>query len=273
VRVGAVSDVQLEAELFGAAPSGSGDTDGKPRDGKFKLADGGTLFLDDIGDLPPPLQAKLLRVLKDQEFEPAGSTDTVKVDVRVIAATGIDLGQLVALGRFRSDLYYRLGVLAIRLPPLRERLSDLNELTHTLLEQVAARSGSPAREIDPSAISLLASYNWPGNVRELRDVLERACASTTSACLSRLDIGAALPPRNRPPTRARGVPSYADAIAGFERTLIQSALAAAGGKVPAAAKLLGLSRATLYNRIARLGMGPAADPRRSSGIDRKAKSS
>jgi transcriptional regulator with PAS, ATPase and Fis domain len=250
----AVPDALLQAEFFGVAPGAFTGADRRARDGKFKLADGGTLFLDEIGDLPLPLQSKLLRVLQDQEIEPLGSNRVIKVDLRVIAATSVDLEQLVADGRFRSDLYYRLSVLPIRLPPLRERLADLNELAQYLLEELAARSGSAVRDIDAAAISLLASYNWPGNVRELRNVLERAGALTDNVCLTAHDISAVLPPRHRGASSVRGVPSYADAMAGFERTLIQSALVTAGGKVPVAAKLLGLSRATVYNKMAQLGL-------------------
>ncbi|HEX4585592.1 MAG TPA: sigma 54-interacting transcriptional regulator [Burkholderiaceae bacterium] len=254
INMPAVPDALLEAEFFGVAPGAFTGAERKARDGKFKLADGGTLFLDEIGDLPLPLQSKLLRVLQDQEIEPLGSNRVFKVDLRVIAATSVDLDELVAQGRFRSDLYYRLSVLPIRLPPLRERLADLNELAQYLLEELSARCGAQVRDIDGAAISLLASYNWPGNVRELRNVLERATALTDNACLTTHDIAAVLPPRHRMPSGTRGVPSYADAMAGFERTLIQSALAAAGGKVPAAAKLLGLSRATVYNKMGQLGL-------------------
>jgi transcriptional regulator with PAS, ATPase and Fis domain len=272
VNMPAVPDALLEAEFFGVAPGAYTGADRKARDGKFKLADGGTLFLDEIGDLPLALQSKLLRVLHDQEIEPLGSNRVIKVDLRVIAATSVDLDQRVAQGLFRSDLYYRLSVLPIRLPPLRERLVDLNELAQYLLEELSARSGSPPREIDAAAISLMASYNWPGNVRELRNVLERAGALTDSICLTTHDIGAVLPPRHRTPSGSRGVPSYADSMAGFERTLIQSALAAAGGKVPVAAKLLGLSRATVYNKMGQLGLvsgtpdvrpGPQTTPKAS----------
>jgi len=254
VNVGGLAEGVFESELFGHT-KGAFTGANADRVGRFELADGGTLFLDEIGDLPLPLQAKLLRVLQDQEIEPLGSNRVIKVDLRVIAATSVDLEQLVAQGRFRSDLYYRLSVLPIRLPPLRDRLADLNELAQHLLEELAARSGPPVREIEGSAVALLANYDWPGNVRELRNVLERASALTDNACLTALDIGAVLPARRvQPGAAARGVPSYADAIAGFERTLIQSALSAADGKVPAAAKLLGLSRATVYSKMSQLGL-------------------
>src|SRR5207253_7986873 len=242
INMPAVPDALLEAEFFGVAPGAFTGADRRARDGKFKLADGGTLFLDEIGDLPLPLQSKLLRVLQDQEIEPLGSNRVIKVDLRVIAATSVDLEQLGADGRFRSDLYYRLSVLPIRLPPLRERLADLNELAQYLLEELATRSGSPVRDIDAAAISLLASYNWPGNVRELRNVLERAGALTDNLCLTAHDISAVLPPRHRGAAGVRGVPSYADAMAGFERTLIQASLDTASGKRPVAAKLGRLAR-------------------------------
>ncbi len=265
VNMSAMPDALLEAEFFGVAPGAFTGAERKPRDGKFQLADGGTLFLDEIGDLPLALQAKLLRVLQDHEIESLGSNRVIKVDLRVIAATSVDLEKLVAQGRFRSDLYYRLSVLPIRLPPLRERLADLNELSLYLLEELAARSGSPVREIDASAIALLANYDWPGNVRELRNVLERASALTDNACLTVHDIGAVVPARHgQSGGAARGIPSYADAIAGFERTLIQSALSAVDGKVPAAAKLLGLSRATVYSKMSQLGLASRSPDTRPS---------
>lgn len=256
VNMAAVPDALLESEFFGVAPGAFTGADRKARDGKFKLADGGTLFLDEIGDMPLPVQGKLLRVLQEQEIELLGSNKVIKVDVRVIAATSVDLALLVNQGRFRSDLYYRLNVLPIKLPPLRERLSDMDALCDALLQQIFERSGMPRREISATASALLASYQWPGNIRELRNVLERACILSDNFELSADDFATILPTPARGESR-NGTPAaircYAESLAEFDRSTIKAALNAAGGNVPAAAKLLGLSRATLYKRIATLG--------------------
>ena len=176
VNVAAIPETLLEAEFFGVAPGAYTGADRRGRDGKFKLADGGTLFLDEIGDMPPALQAKLLRVLQEREFEPLGSNAMSRVDVRVIAASSVDLATLMADGRFRADLYYRLNVLPIRLPTLRERPEDLEALCEHLLEQIALEHEMLPKEIDRDVLEALATLPWPGNVRELRNVLERACS-------------------------------------------------------------------------------------------------
>ena len=164
----------LEAEFFGVAPGAFTGADRKGRDGKFKLADGGTLFLDEIGDMPPALQPKLLRALQEGEIEPLGSNKVVPFDARVIAATSRDLAALVREGRFREDLYYRLNVLPIRVPPLRERRADIPTLVEVLGEDMALRNGTPPPELAPDAMALLSAQAWRGNIRELRNVLEQA---------------------------------------------------------------------------------------------------
>jgi len=255
VNLAAVPETLLESEFFGVAPGAYTGADRKGRDGKFRLADGGTLFLDEIGDMPLGLQAKLLRALQEQEFEPLGSNKVVKVDVRVIAATSRDLRRLVAEGQFREDLFYRLNVLPIRLPALRERLGDLEALAETLLESIAMRTGMPQRELEPSALTALASHQWPGNVRELRNVLEQAAMLTDNLRLGELDFTAILPApaaaalRGEPARSLRPLPQL---IAEIERNSIESALAATGGNKASAAKLLGISRATLYERLSAL---------------------
>src|SRR5512134_3767439 len=193
VNLAAVPETLMEAEFFGVAPGAYTGADRKSRDGKFKLADKGTLFLDEAGDMPLALQAKLLRALQEQEIEPLGSNKVIKVDVRVIAATSRDLKALVAEGRFREDLYYRLSVLPVRLPPLRDRLSDLEALAESLLESIAARTGLPQRELDPSALALLGAQRWPGNIRELRNALEQAAMLTDHARLTAADFAQVLP--------------------------------------------------------------------------------
>jgi transcriptional regulator with PAS, ATPase and Fis domain len=244
VNMAAVPETLLEAEFFGAAPGAYTGADRKGREGKFKLADGGTLFLDEVGDMPLHLQAKLLRALQDQEIEPLGSDRVIRVDVRVIAATSVDLKKLCEQGRFRQDLYYRLNVLPLALPPLRERLSDLESLCEAMLEAIAERSGAPARTLTPPALERLAAYSWPGNVRELRNVLEQATILSDNRHLGPEDFAAILPP-----AEPAAAPKLTQLVETQEREAIRRALKASAGRVAAAAKLLGVSRATLYKKI------------------------
>ncbi len=266
VNIAAVPEALLEAEFFGVAPGAFTGADRKGREGKFKLADGGTLFLDEIGDMPLALQSKLLRVLQEQEVEAVGSNRLERIDVRVIAATGRDLAAMVADGRFRADLYYRLNVLPIKLPPLRDRLDDIEALVEALIDDIARRSGLPGRSLAHDAIDLLAAQAWPGNIRELRNTLEQAVLMTDD-----LVLGAAHFERWRPVART-GEPGDAaaeskadsasnashttfaplpDQVAAVERAAIAAALKATAGNRAAAAKLLKMSRAALYDRLAR----------------------
>jgi transcriptional regulator with PAS, ATPase and Fis domain len=254
VNLAAVPETLMEAEFFGAAPGAYTGADRKGRDGKFKVADKGTLFLDEAGDMPLSLQAKLLRALQEQEIEPLGSNKVIKVDVRVIAATSRDLKAMVADGRFREDLYYRLNVLPVRLPPLRDRLSDLEALAEHLLESIAARTGMPQRELTPSALAALAAHRWPGNIRELRNALEQAAMLTDHPRLVAEDFAQVLPgpaamADAAKATKAGQLRPLPQLIAELERTSIQSALAATGGNKVSAARLLGISRATLYGKL------------------------
>ncbi|MCX8004373.1 MAG: sigma 54-interacting transcriptional regulator [Burkholderiaceae bacterium] len=251
VNVAAVPETLLEAEFFGVAPGAYTGAQRSAREGKFKLADGGTLFLDEIGDMPLAAQAKLLRALQEQEIEPLGSNRVQRVDVRVIAATSCDLAQRVEAGRFRADLFYRLNVLPVRVPPLRERLQDLEALAEALLADIAARSGMPQRDLAPDALPVLAAHAWPGNVRELRNVLEQAAMLTDAPHLTAADLARILTPAraepSAPPSAAQPLPQK---IAQLEREAIRAALAATGGNKASAAKLLGISRATLYEKLA-----------------------
>jgi transcriptional regulator with PAS, ATPase and Fis domain len=253
VNLAAVPDTLLEAEFFGVAPGAYTGADRKGRDGKFKLADRGTLFLDEVGDMPLALQAKLLRALQEQEIEPLGSNRVIKVDVRVIAATSRDLKALVAEGRFREDLYYRLNVLPVRLPALRERLADLEALAESLLESIAARTGMPQRELTPAGLAALTAHRWPGNVRELRNVLEQAAMLTDEPRLAAEDFAAVLPGTATAAANhdvgAQPLRPLPELIAELERSSIQAALAMSGGNKLRAAKLLGISRATLYEKL------------------------
>jgi transcriptional regulator with PAS, ATPase and Fis domain len=252
VNMAAIPETLLEAEFFGVAPGAFTGAERRHRPGKFELAHGGTLFLDEIGDLPLPLQAKLLRVLQERECEPLGSNRVIPVDVRILAATSRDLEAMVEEGRFRKDLFYRLNVLNIPLPPLRERLGDLELLCEHLLEKSALENGTSAHELSPDAVAALKRHDWPGNVRELRNVLERAVMSTDEVRLEVAEfrdlVKAAEPP---PSAGARVQPgeTYARAMAEAEREILQAALKAAQGRVVEAARRLGIGRATLYKRL------------------------
>ena len=255
VNVAAVPENLLEAEFFGVAPGAYTGAERKARPGKFELANGGTLFLDEIGDMPLNLQSKLLRMLQEQEFEPLGSYRVIRVDVRIIAATSRDLETMAADGRFRKDLFYRLNVLNIQVPPLRERPDDMELLCEHLLEQTGLRSGAPARELSPEAIELLRRHGWPGNVRELHNVLERAVMNTDEHRLEAADFHALDKPSARPGPALAEVPagsSYAETMALAERRILEAALSACSGKVADAARSLGIGRATFYKRMTAL---------------------
>jgi transcriptional regulator with PAS, ATPase and Fis domain len=268
LNIAAVPDTLLEAEFFGVAPGAYTGAERKGREGKFKVADGGTLFLDEIGDMPLALQSKLLRALQEQEIEPLGSNTVQRVDVRIVAATSRDLAAMVAEGSFRADLYYRLNVLPIRLPPLRERLADLEALVENLSEDIARRSGLPARSLAPEALALLALQAWPGNIRELRNTLEQAAlmtddlvlearhfvlpASPAAAALATARGPAAVARTPAAPTPGQPPPApLAAQVAAVERDAIAAALRQCGGNRVRAARQLGMSRAALYDRLAR----------------------
>jgi transcriptional regulator with PAS, ATPase and Fis domain len=250
VNVAAIPDAMLEAEFFGTAPGHAGDPRG--RDGKFVAANGGTIFLDEVGDMPMPMQGKLLRVLQEKEVEPLGANRVEKVNVRVIAASSVDLRRMVSMGKFRSDLYYRLSVLPIGLPPLRERIGDLELLCDHILEDIALTSGRPQREITPTALAVLSAYAWPGNIRELRNVLEQVTLDSENARLSAEEFTLVLPRVSSGRGGERPTLKLADIVADAERSAIRSALAAAEGKKILAAELLGISRATLYQKLSTL---------------------
>lgn len=256
LNMAAIPESLVEAELFGVAPGAYTGADRNGRIGKFKLADGGTLFLDEIGELPLPLQSKLLRVLQEHEFEPLGSNNLERVNVRVIAATSCDLEQLVDQGRFRPDLYYRLNILPIRLPPLRERPDDIPSLCEALLESICVDMGVPPRELHPAVYDTLAAQDWPGNVRQLRNILERACALTDATFLVPGHFDEIVPnarsARHDSATRrGREWRSLDDSLDECEHQVIVNALQLTQGNKSQAARILGISRARLYDRIAR----------------------
>jgi transcriptional regulator with PAS, ATPase and Fis domain len=264
VNIAAVPDTLLEAEFFGVAPGAYTGADRKGRDGKFRLAHGGTLFLDEIGDMPRALQSKLLRALQEGEIEPLGSNQLIPFDARVIAATSRDLVKLVREGGFREDLYYRLNVLPIRVPALRDRREDIAALVEILGEDMAQRSGGQPPELSADALALLTVQHWRGNIRELRNVLEQVTMRSDSHHIVKQQIewvlreaGIALlaplaevtPQSPPPPAAAQALRPLAEQVAELERRAIAAAMTATQGNKAAVAKLLGISRATLYSRL------------------------
>jgi transcriptional regulator with PAS, ATPase and Fis domain len=262
VNVAAIPDSLIESEFFGTVPGAFTGADRKGRDGKFRIADGGTLFLDEIGEMPLQLQVKLLRVLQEREIEPVGSDKVTRVDVRVIAATNLDLQKRVGDGAFRADLYYRLNVLSIPLPPLRECVSDLPAICARLLDDIIRSGDYVNARLTPSGLAALAQYDWPGNARELRNILERALILSDSGRLTGEDFARILPVGAELATTAAARPAgvvipFAQAEAEFERQTLESALAASNGQISEAARMLRISRATFYKKLAKFGLAPS----------------
>jgi PAS domain S-box-containing protein len=258
VNCAAVPAALIESEFFGHERGAFTGAIAK-RDGRFTLADGGTIFLDEVGELPLELQSKLLRVLQEGEFEPVGSSRTRKVDVRVIAATNRDLRQATADGRFREDLYYRLNVFPLALPPLRERGDDVVLLAEKFARQFAARAGRELAPLSSDAAARLRSYSWPGNVRELQNVIERAVITARG---DRLNLEQALPATSPAQAVVRSLGDTAPLLTakeleGLERANLQRALEATGGRIAGdsgAARLLGMAPSTLASRLKALGV-------------------
>jgi DNA-binding NtrC family response regulator len=249
----AIPENLLESELFGYEKGAfTGASTSKP--GKFELADKGTLFLDEIGDVPPATQVKLLRVLQEREFERLGGTRTVKVDVRLVAATNRDLRAALEEGTFREDLYYRLNVVPIDIPPLREHKEDIPDLTNLFLGKFCRDSGRPVTTISPEATNLLLSHHWPGNVRELQNIIERACALAKTSKLEPGDIHIDSSPRNKAASSSDGFLPAGMTLDQWEDDMIREALKRAGGNKSQAARLLGLSRNALRYRLSMIGI-------------------
>ena len=267
INIAAVPETLLEAEFFGVAPGAFTGADRKGREGKFKLADGGTLFLDEIGDMPLGLQAKLLRALQEGEVEPLGSNQLMPFDVRVIAATSRDLAQLVREGLFREDLYYRLNVLPLRVPALRDRASDIPHLIEVLSEELALRNAVPQPEFQSEAVALLSAQPFRGNVRELRNVIEQLLlrcetsfvdAAAVEAVLRESGLSQIVPvPKDLAGSTPMGFSrtdqnfsaeqwALAPRMRALEVQAVQEALRQTQGNKAAAAHLLGISRAKLY---------------------------
>jgi two-component system, NtrC family, response regulator PilR len=254
VNSGSLPHDLLESNLFGHV-KGAFTGAVYAKKGLFELADKGTLFFDEIGNIPLETQAKLLRVMQEREFMRLGGVDVIKVDVRIVAATNIDLRRAVEEGRFREDLYYRLNVIAIQLPPLRQRKEDIPALVNHFVDKYARENEKPVTGVTPEALQALLDYDWPGNVRELENVIERGVVLTTTSKIGRELI----------PDHVRSAPSFhvphmtvppegislRDVIANFEKRLIESTLESTAGVQKEAARLLGLKPTTLNEMIKR----------------------
>jgi two-component system response regulator AtoC len=242
----------MESELFGYE-KGAFTGANVPKPGKFEQADTGTVFLDEIGDVPPSIQVKLLRVLQEREFERLGSNKTRHIDVRVLAATNVDLRAALESGAFREDLYYRLNVLPINIPPLRERPEDVPFLAGHFVKKLAKDLGSPVESISAAALRRLAEYSWPGNVRELENVIERSIVLSSGPVLEADDIKLDLAPRSRARMDETFLPDGVT-LDEHEQALIKEALRRANGNKSQAARLLGLTRNAFRYRLSQMGM-------------------
>ncbi len=256
VNCGAIPEALLESELFGHAKGAFTGAD-RARRGLFTEADGGTLFLDEIGEMPLPLQVKLLRVLQEEEIRPVGESKTRSIDVRVLAATARDLASEVAGGRFREDLFYRLDVVRVTVPPLRERREDIPLLVDHFLAQFRASLGKAVRGVADDALAKLVAYAWPGNVRELENVIERAVILANGDRITLRELPENVADRNPggPPARASGDHSLGAARRRFEAEWIRDALEAAHGNRTHAARLLGISHRALLYKLKEYGLG------------------
>ncbi|MEK7679892.1 MAG: sigma 54-interacting transcriptional regulator, partial [Deltaproteobacteria bacterium] len=280
INCGAIPEDLLESELFGhekGAFTGAVAT----KIGRFEAANNGTIFLDEVGDMSPGLQVKILRVLQEKEFERVGGRNTIKVDVRVVAATNQDLEQAVEEKRFRKDLYYRLNVIPVHLPPLKEREEDIALLATEFLKRISHRKKKHIKGITPEAMRMLEAYSWPGNIRELENLIERLVvlkddfSSITPKDLpekirGRGDsepVGTMLSaaPRLLPAGAASGIIDFNGLVASFERELILNALNSSACVKKKAAESLNLNRTTLIEKLKRIGLSDKLDP--SDGAD------
>jgi transcriptional regulator with GAF, ATPase, and Fis domain len=262
INCNAIPGELLEAELFGHV-KGAYTGAFQNRTGRFEQANKGTLFLDEVGDMPFPLQAKLLRVLQEREIQRLGSSETVKVDVRVIAATNANLQKLVEQGKFRQDLFYRLHVAPIYVPPLRERREDIPLLVTHFLEKLCRNEQIPTKTIPRQIVEWLQSMSWPGNVRELENTIESAIAvSGDRPCLQMVDFPALLGKASQPATLFAmpddGI-DYNAVVSRFERILLGEALRISGGRKKQAAAFLNLKRSTFSAKLDVLGLGNSYD--------------
>jgi two-component system response regulator AtoC len=253
INCSAIPENLIENELFGHERGAFTDAKNLKK-GLFELADGGTVLLDEIGDMRPALQAKLLRVLESREFQRVGGTKNISVDVRVIAATNRNLEEAVARGEFRQDLYYRLKVIALRMPALREQREDIALLARHYLRQFADEYGKPVKQLSDEAAAALEKYDWPGNVRELRNVIERLVILEHADVILPEHLPAELRLQTRPNSRSLiQLPAEGVALVDVERELVRQAMERSGGNQSRAAELLGLERDALRRRLIKYG--------------------
>jgi len=255
VSCAAIPEGLLESELFGHE-KGAFTGAIRRKLGRFELAHEGTLFLDEVGEIPSSIQVKLLRVLQEQKFERVGGEETVEVDVRVVSATNRDLAAMVKAGQFREDLFYRLDVVSIALPPLRERPGDVEELARTFLERVAPKLGRTVKGFSPEALELLRRHRWPGNVRELENVVEQALVFAEGDLVTPEELPEGL--RRSAPAPALPVPqgdrSLTEILEDIERQLILAAYEKAKGVKAETARLLGIKPSALYYKLEKYGI-------------------
>ena len=257
INCGAIPADLLESELFGHI-KGAFTSAFADKPGKLEAANGGTILLDEIGDMPPQLQMKLLRVLQEHEFERVGSSRKIHLDIRLISATNVDLPKRIKTGQFREDLYYRLNVIPIHLPPLKDRRGDIPQLARFFVEKICKEMNRPQVSIGADAIQAMEAYSWPGNVREMENIIERTIALTDSTIIGcedlPPDIGKKLPATpSTPQITGQGV-DMNKVIANIEREMIQQAMILGNGVKARAAELLKINRTTLVEKIKRLGI-------------------
>ncbi len=258
VSCGAIPETLLESELFGHA-KGSFTGAIADKDGKFKAAEGGTIFLDEINSASPAFQVKLLRVLQEKKYEPVGSNDTIEADVRVILASNVDLKREVEQGRFRQDLYYRINVVTIHMPPLVERLSDIPLLAKQFLERYRAENKKEILSITPEAIQALQCYHWPGNVRELENAIERAVVLCKGRHIEPVDLPASVLEEQPNASTGQAAREFKPmclktALEEPERQIIEAALKASDWNRQTTAEMLQINRTTLYKKMKRYGL-------------------
>ncbi len=263
INCAALPENLLETELFGHM-KGSFTGAIKDKDGLFKVASGGTFFLDEVGNTSLAIQVKLLRVLEEKRITPVGGTKEIEVDVRLIAATNADLEEDVRRGRFRSDLFYRLNVIPIEIPPLRSRMEDLPLLVEFFMNKYCDKSGTRYKKISPEAMEVLGGYAWPGNVRELENVIERGILLNRTECLEPTDL-----PEKLAQAEPLQVVGDADPInptlESIEKAYIHFVMSQTDGKKSEAARILGIDTSTLYRKIQRYDLKPEARPQKSGG--------
>jgi transcriptional regulator with PAS, ATPase and Fis domain len=253
INCSALPDTLLESELFGYKAGAFTDAR-RDKPGKFALAEGGTLFLDEIGDVSPAMQVKLLRVLQERVYEPLGARAPERADARVIAATNKDLKAAVELGAFRMDLFYRVNVLSVKLPPLRQRRCDIPLLCQHFVGQFNSRYGKRVEAVSPEALELLLAYDFPGNIRELENLIEHAFIFCKGQVIEPAHLPPELPRVDADPEAL--VLARVKTFDDLERLYIQSVLAETGGNKLAASRRLGIHKTTFFRKLKRLGLGP-----------------